>query len=340
MAALMLVVLACATAAWVWHRPKRPAPSIATAQLDLRGAGYVEPEVCASCHADVAATYRNAGMARTFHRPTPDTVIEDFRNANRFVHKASGLQYTMVERDGKFYQRRSTIGFDGKETDVLEEQVDYVIGSGNHGRAYLHRTAQGKLVQLPISWYTEKGGYWNMSPGLDRPDQPDMHGTVAADCIFCHTAYPLATDRKSEGDEQVFPATLPEGIDCQRCHGPGAAHVAAARAKASDQSVRAAIVNPGRLSRDRQLEVCMECHLETSAHHVPNSIRAYGRDINSYRPGEPLGEYKTYFERPKDPAGTDFEMAHASYQLPRSACFQKSQMTCLTCHDPHDIPRG
>jgi predicted CXXCH cytochrome family protein len=279
-------------------------------------------------------------MARTFHQPSEQTVIEDFKRANRFVHKATGLTYTMIDRDGKFYMRRSAIGFDGKEADVLEEQIDYVVGSGNHARTYLHRTEQGRLVELPINWYVENTGSWNMSPGFDQPDQPDMHGAVSSECIFCHTAYPLADDRKTQDDEEVFPATLPEGIDCQRCHGPGAAHIAAARAKASDDRIYKTIVNPSRLSRERQLEVCMECHLETSARHIPNSIRNYGRDLNSYRPGKPLADYKTYFERSKDANDFGFETAHASYQLPQSVCFQKSQMTCLTCHDPHDIPRG
>jgi predicted CXXCH cytochrome family protein len=338
--ALAAIVAASGT---VWHIHNRPSSAAGTAappHTDLRGDGYVDPAACNECHADVAETYQHTGMARTFHRPSEQSMIEDFKRANRFVHKASGLTYTMIERDGKFFQRRSAAGFDGKKTDVLEEQIDYVIGSGNHGRAYLHRTEQGKLVQLPISWYVEKGGYWNMSPGLDRTDQPDMHGTVNADCIFCHTAYPLANDRKSQDDEQALPATLPEGIDCQRCHGPGAAHINAARAKAGDDAIRKAIVNPGTLGRERQLEVCAECHLETSAHHLPNSIRNYNRDLNSYRPGEPLGDYKIYFERAKNSKAPDFETAHASYQLPRSECFQKTQMTCLTCHDPHDVPHG
>jgi len=267
-------------------------------------------------------------------------MIEDFKRANRFLHKVSGLTYTMVQRDGKFYQRRSTMGFDGKETNVLEEQIDYVVGSGNHAHAYLHRTAQGKLEELPVNWYVENGGHWGMSPGFDHAGQPDMHGTVNADCIFCHDAYPLADDRKTEDDERVMPATMPEGIDCQRCLGPGAAHIQAAHAKASDEEIRRTIVNPGSLSRERQMEVCAECHLETSAQHVPNSIRNYARDLDSYRPGTPLGEYKIYFERLKAPNDPGFETAHASYQLPRSVCFQKSQMTCLTCHDPHDIPHG
>src|SRR5262249_41684821 len=35
-----------------------------------------------------------------------------------------------------------------------------------------------------------------------------------------------------------------------------------------------------------------------------------------------------------------FEIAGAAYRLRKSACFQRSEMTCLTCHDPHDIPRA
>ena len=64
------------------------------------------------------------------------------------------------ERDGKFYQRRWQIGFDGKDTNVEEKQIDYVLGSGNHAQTFLHRTARNTLQQLPLGWYAEKGGYW------------------------------------------------------------------------------------------------------------------------------------------------------------------------------------
>ncbi len=56
-------------------------------------------------------------------------------------------------------------------------------------------------------------------------------------------------------------------------------------------------MNPARLHRDRQLEVCMQCHLETSSSLMPNEIRRYNRTIDSYRPGEPIGDYKIYFDR-------------------------------------------
>ena len=46
----------------------------------------------------------------------------------------------MVERGGSWFQRRWQTGFDGKETNVDEKRVDYVLGSGNHARTYLHLT--------------------------------------------------------------------------------------------------------------------------------------------------------------------------------------------------------
>jgi len=298
---------------------------------------YVDAAVCANCHRDIAETYRKTGMGRSFSIPTAANVVEDYTHANTIFHQLSGLHYTMVERNGEFFERRSDAGFGGKEADVMEERMDYVIGSGNHSRSYLHRAPDGQLIELPVSWYSEGSGYWAMSPGYDRKGQSDFRRAITARCMFCHNGYP-------EGDagleRSIFPEKLPQGIDCQRCHGPGRAHVEAAMSgHAAPELVRSTIVNPGRLDRERQLEVCMQCHLETS-HHEPNEERAFDRTVFSYRPGQPMEDFKLYFE----PAGQEnddtFEIAHAAYRLRKSACFRNSQMTCLTCHDPHDIPRG
>ena len=335
--ALGLVLLVAGGSLFLWHRHTSP-PPIEQAKSD-----YVDPAVCATCHDDIAATYRKTGMGRSFYRPTPQNVIEDYVQKNSLDHKPSGMSYTMVEHDGKFFQRRHMIGFDGKETNVVEERVDYIIGSGNHARTYLHRTPQGKLTELPVSWYTERSGSWAMSPGYDSANQEDIRRTITPECMFCHNGYPQIDQNAppNHADSGVFPANLPEGIDCQRCHGPGRAHVAAARKSNSDpRLIRTSIVNPRTLSRDRQMEVCLQCHLETSSRNMPNEIRAYDRGVSSYRPGQPLGDYKIYFDRVKDAKDDTFEVAHAAYRLRQSKCFLNSDMTCLTCHDPHDIPRG
>ena len=96
----------------------------------------------------------------------------------------------MSERDGKLFQRRHQIGFGGQETNALELEADYVVGPGNHARTFLHRNADGRLVQLPVSWYAERGGYWAMSPGYDRPAHLDFRRVIDAGCMSCHNGYP------------------------------------------------------------------------------------------------------------------------------------------------------
>ena len=96
-------------------------------------------------------------MGRSFYRPTRETTIGDRKSAT-FYHRASDSYFTMLERDGRFYQRRYQVGADGKETNSLEKEIDFVLGSGNHARAYLHRTNRNTLVELPLAWYAEKAG--------------------------------------------------------------------------------------------------------------------------------------------------------------------------------------
>ncbi len=308
---------------------------------------YVDPAECTRCHRDVAATYSKTGMGRSFSKASAANAGEDFARANTVDHRLSGMRYEIVERNGELFQRRSQRGFDGGETNVMEVRIDYVIGSGNHARTYLHRAPNGQLIELPVTWYAENKGYWAMSPGYDHKHQKDFFRAIKPECMFCHNGYPpgyagsVRGLDKSDLDRSILPEPLPQGIDCQRCHGPGKAHVEAANdSRSSAEQVRTTIVNPARLGRERQLEVCMQCHLETS-YLEPNEQRAFDRSIFSYRPGEPMAEYKLYF-LPDAANATDdrFEIAHAAFRLRKSACFRNSQMTCLTCHDPHDIPHG
>ncbi len=300
--------------------------------------GYANPVACAGCHAEIARTYRLTGMGRSFYRPDPERRVEDWQAKNTLRHTASDRAYTMLERDGKFFQRRHQVGADGKQANVLEYSIDYVVGSGNHARTYLHRNAAGSLVELPVSWYSEKGGYWAMSPGYDRPGQRDFRRTISDDCMFCHNGYPSSKKASGAGGEAVFGESLPEGIDCQRCHGPGQAHVDAA---GSGRASKDKIVNPARLDRTRQLEVCMQCHLESTSRQLPSMIRRFNREPFSYRPSEPLGDYVLHFDHAEGSGREDkFEVAHAAYRLRKSACFAKSQMTCGTCHNPHQALRG
>ena len=219
----------------------------------------------------------------------------------QFYHRLSDRHYTIAE--GKM--RRHQSGPGGAEINAIEKTIDFAIGSGNHAVTYASRTRSGLLLELPVSWYSQEKAYF-MSPGYDRPDHFDMRREVTDACLFCHSD-----------------SAQPAAITCRRCHGEAAAHLA--------KPGRGNIYNPKQSS-----EVCFQCHLETESMGIVDSMRKPGRDVFSFKPGEPLADYKLYFDRADSPAAR-FEVNHTAYRLMQSACYQKSagKLACVTCHDPH-----
>ena len=311
---------------------------------DLSAPKYVDPLLCQPCHSDIHDSYRKVAMGRSFYRPSPGNVIEDYSVNNHFYHELSDRHYRMVQRGGRFYQRRYQLDAQGREYNVFELEVTHIIGSGNHARSYLNLDGSGVLRELPVSWYSQEQR-WAMSPGYDRSDHEDFSRQVSHACMFCHNAYPPLPEPSDHfGLGSRFPRELPSGIDCQRCHGPGTRHLElASSGRAEVADIRRAIVNPVRLGPEREMEVCMQCHLPVAT--AGPHIQRFGRSIYSYRPGEPLADYIVHFDL-VDPETRElserFEVDSSSYRLRRSPCFIRSQgkMTCTTCHDPHHAPRG
>src|SRR5258706_8077232 len=195
--------------------------------------GYVDPVTCRPCHARIVESYVKTGMGRSFAKASAAPPLTEF------FHETSGRYYSVVERSGENFLRRSQAG----GANVIEKRIDYAIGSGNHSQTFLHRDPRGRLIELPVSWYSQRGGYWAMSPGYDRPDHSDFRREVSDSCLFCHNGYPSQAN-----------GGLASGIDCQRCHGPGEAHAAGRRG---------ALVKPARPSPERQMGIFMQCHLES-----------------------------------------------------------------------------
>ncbi|MFN9456277.1 MAG: hypothetical protein ACK6D7_02705, partial [Acidobacteriota bacterium] len=254
------------------------------AQAPAAPAAYAPAAACAACHPSHAQTYQHTGMARSFSTPTVENTLANWTKP--YYHAPSQSYFTMLQRGGKFFQRRYQLGPDGRPTNEIEKQVDFVLGSGHHARAYLHRTPRNTLIQLPLGWYADQGGHWAMNPGYDRPDHEGFRRPVAYDCMYCHNGYPrIPPGHEQPFAEPVYLDPLPNGIDCQRCHGPGLRHVELARAGAASAAVRAAIVNPARLSPERREEVCLQCHLETTSFPLPNSLARYDRGPFDVQPG-------------------------------------------------------
>jgi tetratricopeptide (TPR) repeat protein len=90
-----------------------------------------------------------------------------------------------------------------------------------------------------------------------------------------------------------------------------------------------AVVNPAHLTRERQLEVCTQCH--------GNATRPRGPAF-SYRPGQPL---EAFFRIAVSKYPENDHVANQVKYLRQSKCFQKSDtLTCTTCHNPHRQTAG
>jgi predicted CXXCH cytochrome family protein len=292
-------------------------------------AAYAQVSRCAPCHAAHAAGFQKTGMGRSFYSARTAALTRE-----PYYHAPSETWFAMIELAGRVFQRRWQVGFDGKPANIEEKQIDFILGSGNHAQTFLHLTPRGTLQQLPLGWYAENGGTFAMNPGYDHPDYPGSTRAISYECMSCHNAYPkIPAANHEEGAEARYLAPLPEGIDCQRCHGPGDQHIATAG--------KAQILNPAALPPERALELCMQCHLETTSRLLPHSIRKHGRGHFSYVAGEPLADFELTFDRP---AGLNHavEVAGGAYRFRQSPCFLKSngKLLCTTCHNPHAIPRG
>jgi len=273
--------------------------------------GYVGNQACARCHGAIYDSYGRTPMAHASGPATEDLMPADF------VHAKSGVHYRIFTEAGTAwlsFVRPADPAVNGNR------QLLYFIGSGRRGRTYLF-AVDGFFFESPINWYADRK-VWDMAPAYGNAREIPLNLPAYASCLECHAS---GVQPPVKGTENEYPTPLfaQGGVGCERCHGPGEAHVKGGE-----------ILNPTKLPADRRDSVCMQCHLEGNV-----AIERAGRHADEFRPGDILDDYTRHYVLAEE--RTSGIGANSQFEaLAQSACKKKSgnAMSCLSCHDPHYSP--
>ena len=303
-------------------------------------AHYVGMNECRLCHQDIYNSFIETGMGKSFDHASKKKSSAKFDKHTVIYDKYSDFYYhPFWEGDSlKIMEFRLR----GKDTIFKRvEKVDYIVGSGQHTNSHI-QSVNGYLNQMPMTYYTQKG-QWDLPPGFENGFNTRFSRKIGLECMSCHNTLPGFV----EGSENKFSA-VPEGVSCERCHGPGSIHVQQRSTGSkvdTSKYIDYSIVNPGKLPIDLQFDVCQRCHLQG------NSVLKEGKSFFDFKPGMKLSDYMTTFLPRYKNADDQFIMASHADRLKQSKCFihsldnsdanmaslrpYKNALTCVTCHNPH-----
>jgi tetratricopeptide (TPR) repeat protein len=304
-------------AAWLASRSALQQGQIDRAKAELARSGSyrtehpLEPEPspytgqakCTPCHTDIGRTHAETRHARTFHHgnallalPRPPGPLKDPDNPK--------VTHTLLQQ-GKVLKAETRI-----DDRVFQMIVDYAFGTSDRYVTMVGRDGEGRYRALRNSFYQESGKpIWGRTAGdagMGTDDQSlrgqPIHirdGVVR--CLHCHTTNP----REFRNAEKVDtgPEAADAGIGCERCHGPGANHVAAVAADFPDRAIVNVTVDQGEAATNQ----CRSCHT--------------------------VGDPAEIERQPEDPRF----VRSPGVTMTLSRCFTESSgaLNCLTCHDPH-----
>jgi hypothetical protein len=305
---------------------------------DPRGPAFAGMAACLGCHKGTGDSYLHAAHAMTTRVADTHSVAGSFAGVgdrqssgsgnerspgpgNEFVY-GPGRKVVMQRRDSGLFQVAVTP--DGQEA----HRFDIVVGSGRKAQTYLYWKGDG-VFQLPVSYFlTEQS--WANSPHYPA-DSIWFGRAVEVGCFECHASYIAEKGMihvdAFHGTPQYERKSIVYGIDCERCHGPGALHAAWQTAHKED-TVGRYIARFATLGRQQKLDVCAQCHSGGHASEL--------RSLFHFKPGDTLANFVFADPRMEKSAGNTDVHGNQYELLVASKCFLRSAtLECGSCHDPH-----
>ena len=280
------------------------------------GEQFAGSEACGNCHAAIYKTYIHTTHYSTSAPGEKAYINGSFKKGDNVVYYSPYDYVAMEDRDSGLYQA-SYYKAQAKEA----ERMDIVIGSGTKGQTYLYWNYNA-LFQLPVSYFTASHS-WANTPGNG---ETIMYGRpVFARCMECHATF---IKQVNNSVSQFDKNQLIYGVTCESCHGAAAKHVQYQQQHPEAKEAKY-IINPGKLSRQQQMDQCGLCH---------SGIQQNIQPPFSFMPGDTLAHF---YKENKDTALVNDVHGSKNALLRKSACFQNSAtLTCNTCHNTHKNEQG
>jgi mono/diheme cytochrome c family protein len=281
---------------------------------------FAGSSTCASCHKDVYERHLTTAHYLTSQPASEKTILGSFDTGkNEFVF-SDRVKVVMEKRDSGLYQ---VAYLNGKENQ--SRKFDIVVGSGTKGQSFLNWIQNG-LFQMPLTYFTA-AHQWSNSPGY--PGKVVFNRPITSRCLECHSTYVEKISELNKEPEEFDRNKIIYGVDCEKCHGPAAKHVEFELQNSKDTATHY-IVNPSKLTRQQNLDLCALCHGGSLSKTKPSF---------SFQAGDRLPDYFSIDTAGRNTADID---VHGNQYglLAASKCFKESEMTCNSCHDPHENEKG
>jgi len=311
--------------------------------------GYVSSKACRDCHPD-----QHASWSRSFHRTmtqvvTPETMAapaEEFRSnlhGRDFHFFAENDRFFVDVVDPDWDAERVKVGLttipENEKPPYVRRQVVMSTGS-HHIQTFWMNGSKGNQL-WPVPWvYHVQMKKW--IPQLDSFIIPPEHYRNNTywneNCIHCHSTGGEPRLQVPEGPDTRVGEL---GIACEACHGPGLKHAEyqtqLRKSGVPGSASEGEIINAARLSHRRSSEVCGQCH----------SANKFDGPRKLFVPGERLEDSVTLLRFDdefvqKSPMRSSFwndgtmRLAGRDFSaLETSACYQRGEISCLSCHSMH-----
>jgi predicted CXXCH cytochrome family protein len=266
-------------------------------QKAAEAAGYAGSETCKTCHLAIYDRWKKTRMANVVVDPkvNPDVIIPDFTKADPLL----------------------TFG---------KSDIAFVYGSKWKQR-YFQKVGDD-FFPLPAQWdvthkmwrkyfVPNEGDWWATLYPPDNAKRPT--GPL---CDGCHSVnYDIATKTVVEWN-----------VGCEKCHGPGGAHVA--------KPIKETVINPARLGYAAANDTCIQCHSQGQPLSNPIAGKYYDWPVG-YHVGRSLPDvWKLEEHKLGETTFTHFADGTAHKNRMQGNDYVQSLMyergvTCFSCHDPH-----